>query len=430
MTARPVQPRLDAVPTLPHGARPPIMEPIIASIGKGTAMAFDVSKINIPLGFGCMRFDGRADDTVDIAQVSEMIDCYMEAGGNYFDTAWAYPNSEKTLRKALVERHPRDSYLIAAKCITWSNCTCKEDLEAQLQETLATLGIDYLDVYLMHNLGGTRTASFEKFDAWEFVKSVKERGLAKHIGFSAHCTPEELEGFIAAYPEAEIIQLQANYSDWDSPDFRERECVELAHAHGFPVIAMEPVKGGILADPPQAVRDILDEAMPDDSYATAALRFTASQPGIVVTLSGMSTLEQVQDNCRAFRDFKPLDDGELAAIDRARAALKEGGTVQCTSCDYCAKVCPQNIGISQSLAVLNHFINYGDAASAGYQMGFVVRFNAGKNMITECIRCGACEDTCPQNLPILEYFDRINDEIFSVEPEQPALMRGSTVGKR
>lgn len=430
MTARPVQPKLDAVPTLPHGARPPIMEPIIASIGKGTAMAFDVSKINIPLGFGCMRFDGRADDTVDIAQVSEMIDCYMEAGGNYFDTAWAYPNSEKTLRKALVERHPRDSYLIASKCITWSNCTCKEDLEAQLQETLATLGIDYLDVYLMHNLGGTRTASFEKFDAWEFVKSVKERGLAKHIGFSAHCTPEELEGFIAAYPEAEIIQLQANYSDWDSPDFRERECVELAHAHGFPVIAMEPVKGGILADPPQAVRDILDEAMPDDSYATAALRFTASQPGIVVTLSGMSTLEQVQDNCRAFRDFKPLDDGELAAIDRARAALKEGGAVQCTSCDYCAKVCPLNIGISQSLAVLNHYINYGDAASAGYQMGFVVRFNAGKNMITECIRCGACEDACPQNLPILEYFDRINDEIFSVEPEQPALMRGSTVGKR
>ena len=393
-------------------------------------MAFDASKINIPLGFGCMRFEGRADDTVDIAQVSEMIDCYMEAGGNYFDTAWAYPNSEKTLRKALVERHPRNSYLIASKCVAWSNCTCKEDLESQLQETLATLGIDYVDVYLMHNLGGTRTASFEKFDAWEFVKSVKERGLAKHIGFSAHCTPDELEGFIAAYPEAEIIQLQANYSDWDSPDFRERECVEIAHAHGFPVIAMEPVKGGILADPPQAVKDILDEAMPDDSYATAALRFTASQPGIVVTLSGMSTLEQVQDNCRAFRDFKPLNEAEADAIVRACAALKEGGTVQCTSCDYCAKVCPQNIGISQSLSVLNHYINYGDAASAGYQMGFVVRFNAGKNMITECIRCGACEDACPQNLPILEYFDHINDEIFSVEPEQPTLMRGSTVGKR
>lgn len=393
-------------------------------------MAFDVSRIKSPLGFGCMRFEGHGDDTVDIAQVSEMVDCYMRAGGNYFDTAWAYPNSEKTLRRALVERYPRDAYLIASKCVAWSNCTCKEDLEAQLQETLATLGVDYLDVYLMHNLGGTRTAAFEKYDAWEFVKSVKARGLAKHIGFSAHCTPEELEGFLTAYPEAEIVQLQANYSDWDSPDFRERECVELAHAHGLPVIAMEPVKGGILADPPQAVKDVLDESFPHDSYATAALRFTASQPGIVVTLSGMSTLAQVEDNCRAFSDFKPLDDAELAAIDRARVALRDSGGIQCTSCDYCAKVCPQGVGISQSLAVLNHYLAYGDAASAGYQMGFVVRFNAGKNLVTECIRCGACEDACPQNLPILEYFDRIEKEIFSVEPEQPQLMRGSTVGKR
>lgn len=393
-------------------------------------MAFDTSTINIPLGFGCMRFEGHGDDTVDIQQVSEMIDCYLQEGGNYFDTAWAYPNSEKTLHEALVKRHPRESYLIASKCVAWSNCTCEEDLERQLQETLATLGVDYVDVYLMHNLGGVRTAAFEKFHGWDFVKSVKERGLAKHIGFSAHCTPEELEGFIAAYPEAEIIQLQANYSDWESPEFRERECVEIARTHGIPVIAMEPVKGGILADPPQAVKDILDEAMPDDSYATAALRFTASQPGIVLTLSGMSTLEQVQDNCRAFKDFKPLTPDELSAIERACVALKEGGTVQCTSCDYCAKVCPQSIGISQSLSVLNHFINFGDAASAGYQMGFVVRFNAGKNMITDCIRCGACEEACPQNLPILEYFDRINNEIFSVEPEQPQLMRNSSLAKK
>lgn len=393
-------------------------------------MAFDVSKIGIPLGFGCMRFEGRESDTIDITQVSRMIDCYMEAGGNYFDTAWAYPNSEKALHAALVERHPRDSYIIASKCVPWSNCACAEDLERQLQETLSVLGVDYLDVYLMHNLGGQRTAAFEKYHCWEFVKSVKERGLAKHIGFSAHCTPEELESFIAAYPEAEIIQLQANYNDWESPDFRERECVEIARKAGIPVIAMEPVKGGILADPPQSVKAVLDEALPNDSYATAALRFTASQPGILVTLSGMSTLEQVEDNCHAFAHFKPLNEVELEAIDRAREALAKGGTVQCTSCDYCAKVCPKNIGISQSLAVLNHYINYGDAASAGYQMGFVVRFNAGKNLVTECIQCGACEAACPQNLPILEYFDRINKEIFSVPPEQPTLMRGSTVGKR
>lgn len=305
-------------------------------------MAFDVSKIGIPLGFGCMRFEGREDDTVDIEQVSHMIDCYMDAGGNYFDTAWAYPNSEKTLHEALVKRHPRDSFIIASKCVPWTCCESEEDLERQLQETLSALGVDKLDVYLMHNLGGQRTASFEKFHCWDFVKSVKERGLADHIGFSAHCTPEELKRPSSPpFPEAEIIQLQANYSDWESPDFRERECVEIARAHGIPVIAMEPVKGGILANPPQSVKEILDDALPDDSYATAALRFVASQPGIVVTLSGMSTLEQVQDNCRAFADFAPLSAAEFAAIDRARKALAQGGTVQCTSCDYCAKVCPK-----------------------------------------------------------------------------------------
>ena len=227
-------------------------------------MALDTNAIS-PLGFGCMRFIGHEDDTVDVAQVAEMIDAYMQAGGNYFDTAWAYPSSEKTLKEALVDRYPRDSFMIASKCVAWTGCACAEDLERQLQETLSTLGVDYLDVYLMHNLGGSRTAAFEKFDAWNFVKSVKERGLAKHIGFSAHCTPEELEGFIASYPEAEVVQLQVNYADYDSATFRERECVEIAVKHGLPVIVMEPLKGGLLADPPASVKEIFDERMPDDS---------------------------------------------------------------------------------------------------------------------------------------------------------------------
>ena len=385
-------------------------------------MAFDVSGIG-PLGFGCMRFEGRETDEVDIERTAAMIDRFMEAGGNYFDTAWAYPNSEKTLREALVKRHPRDSFTIATKCVTWTHCTCEEDLERQLQESLANLGLDYVDVYLMHNLGGPRTASFEKFNCWEFVKGVKERGLAKHIGFSAHCTPEELEGFIAQYPEAELVQLQVNYTDWDSPSFRERECVEVAHAHGLPIVVMEPVKGGLLANPPAAVREILDAEMPDDSYATAALRFAASAPGVFTTLSGMSTMEQVEDNCRAFRDFRPLDEREAAAIDRAQAALNASGIVPCTGCDYCAKVCPQGIGISGSMTALNYYINYGDAQAARYQLGFVVRFNGGRVMPTECIRCGACEDACPQNIKIMKCFDRIDDEILTCEYSAPVLMR-------
>ena len=374
-------------------------------------MALDLDAMS-PLGFGCMRFEGRADNTIDIENTSQMIDTYLEAGGTYFDTAWAYPNSETALRKALVERHPRDSYLIATKCVAWGNyCNGPEDLEKQLQESLDNLGVDYVDVYLMHNLGGVRTAGFEKHNAWEFVKSVKERGLARHIGFSAHCTPEELEKFIIDYPEAEIVQLQINYLDWDSPSFRERECVEIAHAAGKKIVAMEPVKGGLLADPPQAVRDVIGEHLPNDSCATAALRFAASAPGVVTTLSGMSTIEQVEDNCRAFANFVPLSDHEAAGIKKAQEVMRQSGIVPCTGCDYCAKVCPVGVGISGSMTALNYFINFGDAAAAAYQLGFVVRFNGGKKLPDECIQCRACEDVCPQNIEIMECFDRIANEI-------------------
>ena len=340
-----------------------------------------------------------------------MSDAYMQAGGNYFDTAWAYPNSEAALRKALVERYPRDSYYIADKCVAWTCCNGPEDLEKQLQESLENLGVEYFDLYLMHNLGGVRTAKFEEYNTWDFVKSVKERGLAKHIGFSAHCTPEELEKFIADYPEAEIVQLQVNYLDWDSPSFRERECVEIARAHGLPVAVMEPVKGGLLADPSKAVKAILDEAMPNDSYATAALRFAASVDGVYTTLSGMSTVEQVEDNMRVFADFQPLTADEQDAIKRAQVAMTESGIVPCTGCDYCAKVCPQGIGISGAMTALNYYINFEDPYAANYQLGFVVRFNAGKKMPSECIRCGACEEACPQGIKILDCFDRIEREI-------------------
>ena len=373
-------------------------------------MTFDIGKVS-KLGFGCMRFEGREDDTIDIENTCQMVDRYLAAGGNYFDTAWAYPNSEAALRRALVERHPRDSYYIADKCVAWTHCNSADDLERQLQESLANLGIDYFDVYLMHNLGGNRTAAFEKYNAWEFVKSVKERGLARHIGFSAHCTPEELEGFIAAYPEAEVVQLQVNYLDWESPSFRERECVEVARAHGLPIVAMEPVKGGILANPPQAVKDIIDECLPRDSYATAALRFVASTPGIFTTLSGMNTVEQVEDNMRVFSAFEPLNDAESRGIRRAQEAMAQSDIVPCTGCDYCAKVCPVGVGISGCMTALNYYINFKDPYAANYQLGFVVRFNGGKKMPNECIRCGACEQACPQNIAILDCFDRIKREI-------------------
>ena len=379
------------------------------------------------LGFGCMRFPGRETNSINVDDIAAMVDAYLEAGGNYFDTAWAYPNSEAALAEALVKRHPRDSYIIADKCVAWTHCNGPEDLEAQLQESLATLGVGYFDVYLMHNLGGNRTAAFEKHDAWEFMKSVKQRGLARHIGFSAHCTPEELEDFIARYPEAELVQLQVNYLDWESPSFRERECVEVARAHGLPVVVMEPVKGGLLADPPQAVKQILDERLPNDSYATAALRFAASVPGVLTVLSGMGEIGQVRDNMRAVADFAPLTPDEQDAVALAQRAMAESGAVPCTGCDYCAKVCPQGIGISGAMTALNYYINFGDPYAANYQLGFVVRFNGGRKLPGECIRCGACEEACPQNIPVLECFERIEREI--VPYQRPNILMKSQTAK-
>ena len=363
------------------------------------------------LGFGCMRFTGREDDKIDIAYTADMIDRYLAAGGNYFDTAWAYPNSEAALREALVKRHPRDSFFIADKCVAWTHCNSADDLEKQLEESLENLGVDCIDLYLMHNLGGNRTAAFEKYDAWEFVKSVKARGLARHIGFSAHCTPEEprrphrslpRDGVRAAAGElpglGEPVVPRARMRRGGAPPRK------AGGRHGTR-------QGGILADPPQAVKDILDTGMPDDSYATAALRFSASVDGVITTLSGMSTVEQVEDNCRAFADFKPLSDVGLAVIGHAQRAMEASGTIPCTGCDYCAKVCPVGVGISGSMTALNYYINFGDAEAANYQLGFIVRFNGGKKMPNECIRCGACEQACPQNIKIMECFDRIDREI-------------------
>lgn len=377
-------------------------------------MAFDTSKVS-KLGFGCMRFEGREDNTIDIELTSKMVDAYLEAGGNYFDTAWAYPNSETALREALVKRHPRESFYLADKCVAWMHCESQDDLEKQLQESLENLGVNYIDVYLMHNLGGNRTAGFKKHDAWEFMKSVKERGLARHIGFSAHCTPEELEQFMADYPEAEVVQLQLNYLDWENPSFRERECMEVATKHGVPVIAMEPVKGGLLAQPSEAVRRILDEHLPNDSYASAALRFTASIPGVAVTLSGMNAMEQVEENCKVFASFSPLSETELKGIGLAQKAMLESGVIPCTGCDYCAKVCPTGVGISGAITALNYYVNFEDPYAANYQLRFVVRFNKGKKLPSECIRCGACEEACPQNIAILECFDRIERDIVPYE---------------
>ena len=355
------------------------------------------------LGFGLMRLPklgDAADAPIDIEQTSQMVDEFLAAGFTYFDTARAYEGSEAAIRQALVERHPRESYQLATKLFA----AVAPDAEAAKQffyTSLDTTGAGYFDFYLLHNLGDARTAVFENFGLWEFAADLKRQGLIRHLGFSMHATADQLDAVLTAHPEAEFVQLQINYADWDDVQNQSRLCYETALRHGKPVIIMEPVKGGMLANPPQVVADVFKAADPQASCASWALRYAASLPGIVTVLSGMSNLEQMRDNLATFKDFKPLDAEGRAVIARAQQAMASIDTVPCTNCRYCTKGCPESLPIPNLLSVLNEYRIYGNLDGA--KRSYAWQSRPGK--ASACIQCGACENVCPQHLPIIEHLE-------------------------
>lgn len=236
------------------------------------------------LGFGAMRLPLADPDDVtaiDIEQLKAMMDEFIAKGGTYVDTAFVYHNgaSETALREALVERYPRDAYTLATKCLAWA-CPTKEEAQACLPTSLERLGVDYIDYYLLHNLGGARTAKFDEYDTWNYVAKAKADGLVRHVGFSMHDGPETLEEILTAHPEVDFVQLQVNYLDWDDPVTQSARCMEVAAAHGVPVIIMEPVRGGRLANLPERGAEVLAAADPDASQASWAYRFCLDLPGV------------------------------------------------------------------------------------------------------------------------------------------------------
>ena len=350
------------------------------------------------LGFGLMRLP-QQNDVIDIEQTKQMVDLFIKAGFTYFDTAWAYAGSEDAIRQALVERYPQQSYQLATKNAAWINCKTKEDAIDQFETSLKRTGAGYFDFYLLHNLGESRTRFFDDFDMWAWVQQKKQEGLIKHIGFSFHSTPEELEGILLAHPEMEFVQLQINYADWENPAVQSKKCYEVARKFNKPVIIMEPVKGGMLATPPASVLQVLNQAEPDSSAASWAIRFAASLDGIITVLSGMSSVAQMQDNISYMKDFHGLTPAQQATLSKAQEELAKIPLIPCTTCNYCAKVCPQNIGISGSFTAMNYLTLYGDKAAAAHQENWLVGGH-GKKQADQCIQCGKCESVCPQHIKI------------------------------
>jgi predicted aldo/keto reductase-like oxidoreductase len=355
---------------------------------------------NIPkLGFGFMRLPMIGEE-IDIEQTKEMVDLFMAKGFTYFDSAWGYGGgkSEEAIKTTIVDRYPRESFQIATKCPAWLAKTA-EEAKNMFWTSLERTGAGYIDYYLLHNLGDSRTHYFEEFGMWDYIRDLKEKGLVRHIGFSIHDNADALDKVLTEHPEAEFVQFQLNYDDWESPTIQARKCYEVAKKHQKPIIVMEPVKGGLLANPTESIRKIFEDYNPNVSLASWAIRYAASLDNIITVLSGMSTIDQVRDNVSFMEEFKPLSQEEAAIVEKARIAISEIPNVPCTGCRYCLEGCPQNILIPNVFAAYNRMLSYNDLANAKSRYSFETRVN-GK--ASDCIACGNCEHVCPQHINIIE----------------------------
>ena len=357
-------------------------------------------------GFGCMRLPMNGGE-VDTAETCRMVDAFLAAGFCYFDTAHGYiqGKSETALKECLTSRYPRDQYILTNK-LTGNFFKTEADIRPLFESQLAACGVEYFDYYLMHAQGAGNYGHYRECRAYETAFALKAEGKVRHVGISFHDRAEVLEQILTDYPEIEVVQIQFNYVDYDDTAVQSRKCYEVCVRHGKPVIVMEPVKGGSLANLPEDAKAVLD-ALHGGSPASYAIRFAASFPGIKMVLSGMSDLEQMQDNLSFMKDFQPLNETELAAVRKVQEIFRSKNLIPCTACRYCTDGCPRHIAIPDLFAVMNTKQIYHDWNADYY---YNVVHTAPGRKASDCLRCGKCEKVCPQHLPIRKLLEDVAGE--------------------
>lgn len=368
------------------------------------------------LGFGGMRLpltDPADCTSIDAAELARMVDRFLANGGRWFDTAWTYHDghAEAALRRALVERYPRDGYRLTDKLPTLL-LESEEQQERIFDEQLARCGVSFFDRYLVHCATAAFCERAERFRSFEFALRKRREGRVREVGFSFHDSPELLETLLVRHPEVDFVQLQISYIDWEHTPIRARECYETARRHGKPVVVMCPLKGGLLASVPPEVERIFRAVRPDLPAAAWALRYAASLEGVETLLSGMSSADEVAQNAAWLNDAGPLTEAERRAIDRATEIICRTAPIQCTGCGYCVPACPQQIPIPRDLRLYNAHAEAGERDFAER----VAQYEAtAGGRASACIACGNCEGACPQHLRIVDWLRRVA-ELFEPQP--------------
>ena len=369
-------------------------------------MLTQFDKVKGNFGFGCMRLPMK-DGEVDREEFTRMVDAFLEAGFNYFDTAHGYLDgkSETAIRACLTSRHPRESYVLTNK-LSNNYFQSQEEIRPLFQSQLEACGVEYFDFYLMHAQNKDVFEKYKRCRAYETALELRREGKVRHVGLSFHDKAQVLDQILTEYPQMEVVQIQLNYVDFEDPSVESRKCLEVCRAHGKPAIIMEPVKGGSLVNLPPTAQMVFDE-LKGGSNASYAIRFAASQEGVWMVLSGMGNMDMIRDNVGFMKEFKPLDDQEREAVDQVCAIFRSQGLIPCTACRYCTERCPKGIDIPALFACMNRKKVFNNWNSVYYYQNVLT---GEGTRASDCLKCGACEEICPQHLKIRDLLVEVTEE--------------------